>query len=212
MTEFFGKYRGKVENNADPKQMGRLQVSAPVVLGDSRVWAMPSVPYAGPKVGFFAIPPVGANIWVEFEGGDLNYPIWSGCFWGEQEVPVVPALAGKKVFKTASITLTLSDDPNDGGLTLEIGAPAVPTPLKLAFNKQGIEINGNPAIIKLTNAGIEISNNPASVKISSAGVELNAPPATFKLSSSSIELNNSSASVKLSPATVSINNGALEVM
>ena len=74
--------------------LGRVQVSVPAVLGDGRLsWAMPCVPYAGSQVGFFAIPPVGANVWVEFEGGDPDYPIWSGCFWGTGEVPATPAMA-----------------------------------------------------------------------------------------------------------------------
>ncbi|HBL27563.1 MAG TPA: baseplate assembly protein, partial [Acidobacteria bacterium] len=60
MTEqaFYGKYRGKVSNNIDPLQIGRLQVSVPEVLGDGRLsWALPCVPFAGPGVGFFALPP-----------------------------------------------------------------------------------------------------------------------------------------------------------
>ena len=73
MSEFFGKYRGKVENNLDPLQQGRLQVSVPAVLGEGRLsWAMPSAPFAGPQVGLFAIPPQGANVWVDFEGGDTD--------------------------------------------------------------------------------------------------------------------------------------------
>ena len=58
-----------------------------------------------------AIPPVGANIWVEFEGGDTDYPIWSGCFWGTGEVPASPAVADMKMLKTGSVTLTLNDLP-----------------------------------------------------------------------------------------------------
>ena len=54
---------------------------------------MPCAPFAGSGVGFFALPPVGANVWVEFEGGDPDYPIWSGCFWGAGEVP---AHAGRR--------------------------------------------------------------------------------------------------------------------
>ncbi|OUL31932.1 phage baseplate assembly protein V [Nostoc sp. 106C] len=212
MRRFFGKYRGKVENNVDPKQMGRIQVSVPSILGDGRLsWAMPCVPYAGNKVGFFAIPPISANVWVEFEAGHPDYPIWSGCFWGVNEVPVQPALATKKVWKTESITLTLDDGPG-GGFTLAVEPPVVQVPLKLVCNAQGIEINCNPALIKLAASGIEMSNSPATVKISASGVELDTPPATVKLSSSNIELSNGGASVKLSPFSVSINDGALEVM
>ena len=164
MTRFYGKYRGKVENNIDPLQTGRIQVSVPTVLGDGRMsWAMPCVPYAGPGVGFFAIPPVGANVWVEFEGGDPDYPIWSGCFWGVGEVPAVPALPQMKVWKTDGITLTLSDLPGAGGFTLEVGPPVVPTPLKMIFNVAGIELNNGAASIKLTPASVSINNGAMEV-------------------------------------------------
>src|SRR5215211_835023 len=107
MRQVFGKYRGKVVNNVDPLQLGRVQVSSPDALGEGRLgWAMPCVPYAGPGVGFFAVPPVGANVWVECEGGNPDRPIWSGCFWGSGEVPVLPAVAQAKVLKTDGVKLT----------------------------------------------------------------------------------------------------------
>ena len=89
MSQFFGKYRGTVVNNIDPLQQGRVQVSVPAVLGDATLgWAMPCVAVRRARAsGFFAVPPVGANVWVEFEGGDPDYPIWTGCFWGIGEVP-----------------------------------------------------------------------------------------------------------------------------
>jgi hypothetical protein len=164
MTQFFGKYRGKVENNVDPMQMGRLQVSAPAVLGDGRMsWAMPCVPYAGAGVGFFAIPPVGANVWVEFEGGKPDYPIWSGCFWGTGEAPAKPAIAQTKVLKTDGIKLTLSDVPGAGGFTLEVGPPAVPTPLKLVCDAGGIELKNGAASIKMTPASVNVNNGALEV-------------------------------------------------
>ena len=174
MNEFFGKYRGKVENNVDPMQMGRVQVSVPAVLGDGRMaWAMPCVPYAGPGVGFFAIPPVGANVWVEFECGNVDYPIWSGCFWGTGEAPAQPAVAENKVFKTEGITLTLSDLPGGGGFTLEVGPPAVPTPLKLVFDSAGIELNSEPVKVKITPTSIELNNGASTIKLSPASVSIN---------------------------------------
>lgn len=155
MSKFYGKYRGKVENNIDPQQLGRVQVSAPAVLGSGTLsWAMPCAPYAGNGVGFFAIPPVGANVWVEFEGGDPDYPIWAGCFWGIGEVPAVPALAEMKVFKTDSIKLVLSDLPGAGGVTLEVSSPAVALPSKVVIDSSGISIESSPASIKMTQTSI----------------------------------------------------------
>lgn len=164
MSRFFGKYRGKVENNIDPLLLGRIQVSVPVVIGDARLaWATPCVPYAGPGVGLFTIPPNGAHVWVEFEGGDPDYPIWSGCFWGVGEVPATPAIPQMKVFKTDGVTMILSDVPGAGGLTIEVNPPAVATPLKLVFNAAGIEISNSAASVKLTPASVSINNGALEV-------------------------------------------------
>jgi hypothetical protein len=164
MNQFFGKYRGKIENNIDPLQQGRVQVSAPAVLGEGTLaWAMPCSPYAGAGVGFFAVPPVGANVWVEFEGGDPDYPIWSGCFWGKGEMPKMPALAQYKVLKTDGTTLTLTDLPGAGGFSLEVGPPVVPTPMKLTMDASGIEISNAAAKIKLTPVSVSINEGALEV-------------------------------------------------
>jgi uncharacterized protein involved in type VI secretion and phage assembly len=120
MTGYFGKYRGLVANNIDPSSKGRLQVSVPAVYGSNTMnWALPCTPYAGPQQGFYFIPPVGANIWVEFEGGNLNAPIWSGCFWGDGECP--GGLAGDRITITAQgIRLESAS-----GATVELSGPQV---------------------------------------------------------------------------------------
>jgi uncharacterized protein involved in type VI secretion and phage assembly len=160
INDFYGKYRGKVENNIDPMQLGRIQVSVPAVLGEGRMsWAMPCVPYAGSGVGFFAIPPVGANVWVEFEGGDPDYPIWSGCFWGRGEVPAQPAVAEMKVLKTDVGTITLNDLQGTGGITIE-----TTTGMKIEIKAQGIEItNGQGASIKLEGPKVSINGSALEV-------------------------------------------------
>jgi type VI secretion system (T6SS) baseplate-like injector VgrG len=173
MAEFFGKYRGRVENNLDPLNLGRLQVSVPAVLGDGRLsWAMPCVPYAGPSVGLFAIPPVGANLWVEFEAGDPDHPIWSGAFWAAGQVPVNPALPDVKVLSTAGTTITISDLPG-GGVTIEVGPPATPIPYKLVVNAQGLEVAVAPCALKLSPGVAEFSLGAASVKLNPASVSIN---------------------------------------
>lgn len=155
MTEYFGKYRGTVVNNIDPMQQGRIQVSVPSVLGGGQLsWAMPCVPYAGPGVGLFLIPPVDANIWVEFEAGDPDYPIWSGCFWGIGEVPALPAIAEMKVLKTDSCTITLNDLPGMGGVTIE-----TMTGMKIILSATGLEIdNGQGGSIKMTGPQVSVNN------------------------------------------------------
>jgi hypothetical protein len=162
--QFLGKYRGVITNNVDPKLLGRVQVSVPAVLGTGRLsWAMPCTPYAGPQVGLFLVPPIGANVWVEFEAGDPDYPILAGCFWGDGEVPASPAIEQMKVLKTDAMTLTISDTPGGGGVTLEVHPPAVSTPLKMVFDKNGIELSNGKSTVKLTAASVSINNGALEV-------------------------------------------------
>lgn len=121
--KFWGKYRGKVlpGGNMDPLGLYRLLVDVPAVGGTalgSQRWALPCVPYAGPGVGFVALPPVGANVWVEFEGGDPTYAIWSGCFWAE-DAPLfsgMPPLPGGVLGVSTGMSQTESSSgtPPDG--------------------------------------------------------------------------------------------------
>lgn len=91
---FYGKYRGFVEDTADPEHIGRLRLRVPSVLGSELItgWALPCVPYGGAaNQGELFIPEQGAGVWVEFEEGDLEFPVWVGTFWskpdGESESP-----------------------------------------------------------------------------------------------------------------------------
>ncbi|MBZ0288220.1 MAG: phage baseplate assembly protein V [Anaerolineae bacterium] len=91
---YYGKYRGLVVDNEDPEHLGRLKVRVPSVLGEEVVsgWALPCVPYGGMEnQGFLFIPEVDAGVWVEFEEGDLEFPVWVGTYWskpgGKAELP-----------------------------------------------------------------------------------------------------------------------------
>lgn len=157
----FGKYRGTVVNNVDPQQRGRVQVLVPSVLGESTLsWAMPCVPYAGPGVGFFFIPPVDARIWVEFEGGDPDYPIWVGGYWDQSaDVPANPQVAENKVLKTDTATVTIADGPGSASVTVE-----TQTGMKVTLDTQGIELdNGQGASVKL--AGLKVSINGTALEV-----------------------------------------------
>ena len=90
--QFFGKYRAIVTNNMDVDtstgRMGRLKVKCPAVLGqDESNWCTPCLPFAGPSKGTLFMPKVGDTVWVEFEGGDPDKPIWVGNWWGVGERP-----------------------------------------------------------------------------------------------------------------------------
>ncbi|NOK34658.1 baseplate assembly protein [Corallococcus exercitus] len=164
MNRYYGKYRGSIANNVDPMMLGRVQVRVPAVLGDGTLsWAMPCTPFAGPGVGLFAVPPKDANVWVEFEGGDPDYPIWSGCFWGTGEVPAQPAIPEMKVFRTQGVQLTVNELPGSGGVTLVVSPPVVATPLKIVLSASGIELSNGAAKIALTPAGVNINDGALEV-------------------------------------------------
>jgi uncharacterized protein involved in type VI secretion and phage assembly len=158
MRHFYGKYRGEVKDNLDPMQLGRLQVTAPAALGAALVWATPCAPFAGSGVGFFALPPIGANVWVEFEAGNPESPIWSGCFWGLGEWPASMALPVMKVIKTDTATITINDLPGAGGVTIE-----TTTGMKIAFDATSIQISNGVASVKLEGPKVSINGQALEV-------------------------------------------------
>ena len=158
--QFLGKFRGVVTDNSDPLFLGRVRARVQDVLGENDSgWALPSLPYAGKGVGLFLVPPVDASVWIEFEHGDPDYPIWTGCFWSQGELPATPAVAEMKVLKTDAGTITINDLPGVGGITIETSAG-----MKIVINMQGIEINdGIGGSIKLT--GPQISINDGALEV-----------------------------------------------
>lgn len=157
---FYGKYRGVVTDNQDPNKLGRVRVNVQDVLGEKESgWAMPCVPYAGDGVGLYLIPPVSALVWVEFEQGDPDYPIWTGCFWGSRdEVPKAVSGPEIKVLKTDVGTITLNDSPGDGGITIE-----TTDGMKIIMDSQGIEITNGVAKISLS--GLKVSINDGALEV-----------------------------------------------
>ncbi|MBC9251675.1 baseplate assembly protein [Pseudomonas alcaligenes] len=165
--KFYGKYRGVVLNNVDPMQMARIQVQVPDVLGiGMSSWAMPCVPLAGKQSGTFMVPQIGAGVWVEFEQGNQDFPIWVGGFWGSAaEVPAL-ALAGLPVSPSIVLqtgsqnTLMLSDLPGPtGGILLKSTSGAL-----ISINEVGITIsNGQGATIMLNGPAVNINQGALTV-------------------------------------------------
>lgn len=164
---YFGKYRGVVLNNIDPMQQGRLQIQVPDVAGlVPTSWAMPCVPLAGIQNGMVALPIIGSGVWVEFEQGNPDYPIWVGCFWGS--TAEIPALALLTPPTTPAITfqtplqngMTISDMPGPtGGIMLKSTTGAA-----LIVNDTGIYIqNGKGAAITLVGPTVTINNGALTV-------------------------------------------------
>ena len=160
-NKYLGKYRGTVINNVDPMQTARLIAQVPDVLGTTpSSWAMPCVPTAGIQTGMFFIPPIGAGVWVEFEQGDADFPIWTGCWWASAaEVPAMALLAQPSVSHLViqtelQNTLMVSDAPGPaGGILLKSTTGAM-----IAINDLGITIsNGKGATILMNGPTVTIN-------------------------------------------------------
>jgi uncharacterized protein involved in type VI secretion and phage assembly len=160
--KFYGKFRGTVMNNIDPMQLGRIMAIVPDVLGPVPTsWAMPCVPIAGKQMGTYMIPQIGAGVWIEFEQGDPDYPIWVGGYWGVvAEVPAL-ALAGNPVSPSIVLQTSLqngiiiSDLPGPtGGIMLKSTTGAT-----LIVNDTGIYIqNGKGASLIMVGPSVTINN------------------------------------------------------
>jgi hypothetical protein len=159
--KYFGKYRGMVVNNVDPLQIGRLLVQVPDVLGPiPSSWAMPCLPFTGKQMGMWCLPQIGTGVWVEFEQGDPDFPIRSGCWYGiAAEVPALalaapPGVPNVVLQTTAQNTLMLSDLPGPtGGILLKTTTGAF-----ISVNDLGITIsNGKGAIITMLGPTVDIN-------------------------------------------------------
>lgn len=163
MNEVFGKHRGIVVSNDDPLRMGRLQVRVPSVFGESGTsWASPAVPYAGPQVGMVLLPPIGAGVWVEFEAGDPDLPIWAGCYWKRGEFPSIVTDPSLRVIRTESMMLKVQDG-SSGAITLELTPPAARSPTRVVLDNAGVTITFGSSSVKLTSSGVSINDGALEV-------------------------------------------------
>lgn len=178
---FYGKYRGTVVDNVDLTGQAMVLAELEAFPGMMLNWALPCVPYAGIEEGFHAVPPLGANVWIEFEGGDPSRPIWTGCFWEKGTIPLAlelspedPALV--KVFRSKFCTLIMNDTPGEGGITLNTIDPAVAVPLTVTMTSAGIELNaGAVNILMNPEEGITVETEETVVEITAAGINVTTP-------------------------------------
>ena len=166
-AKYYGKYRGTVVQNVDPEQRGRIQAMVPDVSNIvPTTWATACVPLAGKSMGTYVVPQIGAGVWIEYEQGDPDYPIWTGGFWGvAAEVPPL-ALAGNPASPSIVLqtglqnTISLSDVPGPtGGILLKSATGAM-----IVVNDLGITIsNGKGATIVLNGPSVTVNNGALTV-------------------------------------------------
>jgi hypothetical protein len=226
---FFGKYRGLVVDNRDQMALGRIKVEVPEVLGDSRLsWAMPCVPYAGRGVGLIAPPPVGGSVWVEFEAGDPDRPIWTGCFWAPGEMPLATG-AGASVLRVGGVTLVASDpDPAGPSPAAPVSPGAEATEVTLRGGSLVVSRRGQPVVtVDATNVTIRLDPlelalsaadgtarmglDSAAVTVGADAVELTHASTSARVSGEGVALASGGASARVSPAAIELANGAAKI-
>lgn len=165
--QYWGKYGGTVVNNIDPEMRGRIQAVVPAVSNIAlSSWALPCLPIAGIQNGMFAVPVIGSKVWIEFEAGDQDHPIWTGCFYGS--AAEVPALARLTPPAVPSITfqtplqngMTINDVPGPtGGIMIKSATGAT-----LIVNDTGIYIqNGKGASIVMVGPAVTVNSGALAV-------------------------------------------------
>jgi uncharacterized protein involved in type VI secretion and phage assembly len=165
---FFGKYRGTVADIADPERRGRIRAIVPAVTGSGEwsTWALPCLPGVGNGNGLLAVPPVDAAVWIEYERGDPDYPIWVGGFWGgafelPEFVPPSAPIVGAITLQTAGGNgIVLSDLPGEGGILIRSASGA-----KISISHRGITIdNGLGAVIEMGAVSVDVNSGALTVR------------------------------------------------
>jgi uncharacterized protein involved in type VI secretion and phage assembly len=165
--KFYGKYKGVVVSNVDPDRSGRLLVQVPDVLGsDPCIWAESSSPLSGSGMGVYFVPPIDSGVWIEFQQGDSDFAMWTGCWRGSAaDVPVMantapaeppPIVLGSQLGNS----IMISDVPGPtGGIVITSNTGAF-----ITINSAGITIsNGKGAIITMTGTAVDINGGGLTV-------------------------------------------------
>ncbi|NUK07384.1 baseplate assembly protein [Streptomyces lunaelactis] len=159
-NRFLGKFRGRVIDNRDPLKIGRITAQVPDVLGEeASTWALPCLPFTGRQAGQYVVPQIGAGVWIEFEQGDPSFPIWTGCWYGDEtELPPraraeLPASQPVVIQTPGDHKLVMSDVPGGTGILLEAKGGAY-----IQIDERGVTIgNGKGASIVLIGDEVNIN-------------------------------------------------------
>jgi len=190
-SRFFGKYRGIVTNVEDPEKLGRIVAQVPEVLQEMpSPWALPATPFAGPGHGLVLIPEVGDGVWIEFEAGDPSRPIWTGGWWGPNELPAPGDVQVRALVTTAGHKFVLNDKDKEIQL-----------------------LHSGGAELKMTDNDITLTIGQSEFKMTADQISLKVLTNEITMTTTDITLKGGpTAVIKLSPAGTDVNNSAIKVM
>jgi cytoskeletal protein CcmA (bactofilin family) len=172
---YWGMFRGKVVDNLDPMELNRLLIEVPTLPSTIASFAMPCQPYGGIQVGMVLTPPIGANVWVEFENGDPSYPVWLGCFWTEGEKPALAELPTQQVFSTGSFNAMINDIPGEAEFLLEWGPPGFEVPCTLSINTEAVTFTVGEVVFSVTPEEASALMEPTNIVMTPEGFVITAP-------------------------------------
>ncbi|HUU75653.1 MAG TPA: phage baseplate assembly protein V [Methanoregulaceae archaeon] len=153
---YFGKFRGTVTDDGDPHKKGQVRAHVPEVFGtEESPWAMPAVPYAGKSRGMIAIPKKGDGIWIEFEAGDISRPIWSGCWWADNEKE--DGGETMTLMTSGGHKIVLDDEKNEIRIIHAGGA-------EIALTTTDITLKASSGQVVISAAGVNVNNGTFLVK------------------------------------------------
>jgi len=112
---YYSSYRAFVYDNKDPENLNRLQLLVPHLnpsLPD-KTWAYQKNNFSGKGYGIHMLPKKGDLVWVEYEYGDLDYPVWSFGHFGESDKPEEFTDDNVYGFKTPRGSIVLFNDVKD---------------------------------------------------------------------------------------------------
>jgi uncharacterized protein involved in type VI secretion and phage assembly len=163
---YYGKYRGIVTDVADPDNNGRIMAMVPSVAGETAIgWALPAFGFAGDGHGQVMLPEVGSMVWIEFEAGNLDYPIWTGGFFLPGQRPTPDGNAVRVIVSRNQHQLVLDDDADEvivkhnGGPEIKLTGTAITLTVGACTLEIGLAaITLNNGIIKVGPAGVSLVN------------------------------------------------------
>ena len=170
---FLGKYRGVVTKNDDPHMIGRIRAQVVDVYGrdGESPWALPALPYAGKGVGLFLVPPRNAHVWIEFEQGNPDNPVWSGCFWATGEPPIQSAPAAsvheQKVLKTATGEIAVRDTNGQSAIRITTSKMTVEMSdggISIQADKYGVTIDARSGQLSINGKTVSINDGALEVR------------------------------------------------
>lgn len=197
--QWHGKYRAIVTDIDDPEGRGRIRVKCPKVLGDSKShWCEVCSPVAYDNGGDFCLPKKDDTVWVEFEGGDPDKPVYSGSWWSSNN-----CVADKDKDEYNENTRIIEFDGCKIKMKSDESIEVTIKNSKIFMEEDNTTVSvGDSTEVKVTDDTIKIDCSSAVITVKTDGtIEIQGNSSVSVKSSGSLSLQGASVDIK-SPTTI----------